>query len=142
MEVRNLIKPNAVLVQITEIGKGDVYKRILEPSYSEPKVVYGSVIDVLNNGEEASLIALEFTPEAYGTGVSPTVRVFTGRSEVALFPCGVEEYKHHLEEAMMLQTKILDSAEKDVEAKRSILMKMLDQSRATLSIATITAIGE
>jgi len=140
MEVRNLIKPNAVLVQITEIGRGDVYKRLEKPSYGEPKVVFGSVIDVLNNGEESTLVALEFTPESYGPTINATVKVFNGQMEVTLFPCTIEEYKESLDLAIASQNKAVGLAEADYQAKLTVLNSMIDQSRIALSIPKMSAV--
>lgn len=135
MEVRNLIKPNAVMVQITEIGVGDIYKRLEKPSYGEPKIMFGSVIDVLNNGEEATLVALEFIPETYGSVVNATVKVFNGQMEVALFPATVDEYRDALADAIVNQTRAVNTAEQDFTAKRSVLDRMQEQMNAALTSA-------
>jgi hypothetical protein len=140
MEVRNLIKPNATLVQITEIGVGDIYKRLETPSYGEPKIVCGTVTQVLNNGEVASLVAIEFTMEGYGQQVDATIKVFNDKTDVALFPVTVDEFRAYLGKAIERQQKAIEQAERGLQVQRSLLEEMMEQSHAALSIPVVKEI--
>jgi len=140
MEIRNLIRPNATVVQITEIGVGDIYKRLETPSYGDPTVVMGTVTEVLNNGEQASLVTLEFTPEGYGQDYKATVKVFTDKSEVALFPVTVDEFRGHLSKAIEKQLRVVAQAERDLRIKRTVMMAMGDARDSALSIPVVKEI--
>jgi hypothetical protein len=137
MEVRNLIKPNATVVQITEIGVGDIYKRLEQPSYGEPKIVCGTVTQVLNNGEVASLVAIEFTMEGYGQQVDATIKVFNDKTDVALFPVTVDEFRAYLDKAIEKQQKAIEQAERGLQVQRSLLESMREAKDAALSIPVV-----
>ena len=75
MQTQQFIRGSAEVVRVTALVKGDVYKRLEEATnYSEAKMLYGVVTDVLNNGSEAAIQAVEFTP-SYGS-VESKIRVF------------------------------------------------------------------
>lgn len=140
MEVRNLIKPSGTVVQITEIHKGDVYKRLQDSPYSDTKIVFGCIVDVLNNGEEASLVALEFTPLAYGSEMNAVTKVFTGKSEVALFPATIDEYRMALGDAITEQHKVIETAKRDLDRKNNLLDQMVTAQRIELTEAAVLEI--
>ena len=102
--------------------------------------MFGSVIDVLNNGEESTLVALEFTPESYGPTINATVKVFNGQMEIALFPCDIDEYRASLDAAIASQNKAVALAEADYQAKLNVLNSMIDQSRASLTVPALRKI--
>lgn len=133
MQVNTLIKPSAQIIRIAEVSKGDVYKRMHTPSYGTQGIVYGVVMDVLHNGEEAILTGLEFSPVEYGNDIAPTVRTFKGDTEVSLFPATVEEYRHALTEAIKVQQRSVDIVEKDWQAKHRVLKTMQTQLTSELT---------
>lgn len=140
MEVRNLIKPSSTVVQITEIGKGDIYKRLEESPYSETKVVYGVVIDVLNNGEQSSLVTLEFSPVAYSSDIKAVTKVFSGTSSVAIFPAQEDEYRLALSEAIDAQSREVEKSRNEYQRKQAVLEHMLEAEGSVLTTAKVQAV--
>lgn len=140
MEVRNLIKANAQVVQVTEINVGDVYKRLVVPSYGDSKIVFGRVTDILNTGEESTVVAMEFEPSIYNKGAEVAIKVFNGASEIVLFPATVEEYRESLEDCIARQQKAIAEMQKEIDSKDDLLRKMQDTRHATLSVVTSKAV--
>ena len=56
--MKNLIQLNANVIKITNLKKGDVFKRI-DDNYSTPEVKYGVVLDLMNTGEKSFIEVLE-----------------------------------------------------------------------------------
>lgn len=145
MKVNTLIKPSAQIIRIAEVSTGDVYKRMHTPTYGTQGIVYGVVIDVLHNGEEAILTGLEFSPVEYGNDIAPTVRTFKGDTEVTLFPASVMEYRHALTEAIKIQQKAVDTQEREWQAKLRVLNVMQEQMVSDLTppvLETVSATPE
>lgn len=126
MQVKTLISPSAAIVRVAEVRKNDVYKRIEKPSYGDERLVYGKVIDVLASDEDAALVALEFVPVDYSTGIQACVRTFKGDTEIALFPASVEEYALHLDQAIDAQERTVEAAGREYEAKQRLLHRLCD----------------
>lgn len=126
MQVKTLINPSATIVRVAEVRKNDVYKRIEKPSYGDERLVYGKVLDILASDEEAAMVALEFVPVDYSTGIQAVVRTFKGDTEVALFPASIEEYTLHLDQAIEAQEKTVEAAGRDYEAKQRLLYRLTD----------------
>lgn len=95
METRTLVQGSAQIVRITSLKKGDVYKRLETTSYSSPKLFFGTVTDVLNNGEQSSIIALEY--DSSYSSVEVNTKVFASDTELALFAADPREYADHLD---------------------------------------------
>lgn len=126
MKVQSIIQPSATVVRVTEVAKGDVYKRLDTPTYGTEKMVFGVVTDVLHNGEDTGLVAMEFNPVGYGGAVAPTLKVFKGDAEVALFPATVEEYLTELGRATEQHRRAVDTAAKELAAMQAVLTTMED----------------
>lgn len=126
MQVKTLINPSATIVRVAEVRKNDVYKRIEKPSYGDERLVYGKVLDILASDEEAAMVALEFVPVDYSTGIQAVVRTFKGDTEIALFPASIEEYTLHLDQAIEAQEKTVEAAGRDYEAKQRLLYRLTD----------------
>lgn len=126
MQVKTLINPSATIVRVAEVRKNDVYKRIEKPSYGDERLVYGKVIDILASDEEAAMVALEFVPVDYSTGIQAVVRTFKGDTEIALFPATVDEYVLHLHAAVDAQERTVEAAQRDFETKERLLQRLTD----------------
>lgn len=120
METRQVIQASANIIRITNLSKGDVYKRIEESSYSEPGVKYGIVMDLLNDGNECFIEVLEYT-KSYST-VSCSIKVFSGKKDVAIFPATPEEVKEYLQSSV-------DSMERDIEEKKKEVEKKIEECK-------------
>lgn len=146
MQVKTLIKSNANIIRVSEVGTGDVYKRLDKPAYGDERVVYGVVLDVLANGEDAALVTLEFGPVSYGTDPKPIIKTFKGDGDVALFPAALDEYLITLDEVRAAQQKVVEGHQRTLDTAKSVMARMDDVRKAAqegqLAAATTTvAIG-
>lgn len=136
MQVSNLVRPSALAVRVTEVAEGSVYKRIDKPAYGEQRLVFGVVTDVLHDGQEAAIIAVEFTQGAYANDYAPRVKTFSGDTEMLLYPATPEEFQAGMAEAIESQQRTVEAAERDLASKRSILTQM--QAAAARPVAPAT----
>jgi hypothetical protein len=121
MQVKSMIATDAQVVRITNVSAGDIYKRMHKPSYGEPSLVFGYITDVLNDGENAVIVVVEFTPGAWGASTEPMVRTFSNDTGVAIFPATEDEWRIGLGEAITKQQRVVESAERDLLVKQQIL---------------------
>lgn len=126
MQVKHVIQASAEVVNVSQVHIGDIYKRIEKPPYGDERLVYGKVIDILANVEDAALVALEFVPQDYSTGIQAAIRTFSGNSEIALFPATIAEYELVLSNAIDAQEKLVMAARADYDAKVRIMDRMLE----------------
>lgn len=140
MQVKTLIQPSAAIVRVTEVAPGNVYKRLDKPSYGDERLVFGVVTDVMNNGEQAVIVALEFVPVGYSTTFTATIRTFNGDGEVALFPATPDEFKVALREAADVQYRAVSAAQADADTKKAVLDRMTAALTSTLIAAPREAV--
>lgn len=117
METRTLVQSAANVVQVTSLAKGDVYKRLETSTYSAAKLMFGTVTDVLNNGDDATIVALEY--DSTYSSVDVNTKVFATDADLKLFPADPREYEDHLE-------KLLQSARKASESAYAAYVKAED----------------
>lgn len=113
MEIKTLVKTTAKIARITTLEPGNVYKRLVD-DYGTQRIVFGVVTDVMNNGTEAAVTAVEVDTQ-YG-GPTTALRAFGNATDVALFPATVEEVSEFFNKAET-------AAEDDVESKARALFK-------------------
>jgi len=148
MQVQNIIQPAATIIRITEVKPGDVYQRLVKATYSgdKDKVVFGMVMSVLVNGEDAAITAIEFTAPMYGGTMEPEIKVFANGTDMALFPATVKEWNTHMSGALAKQTKEVEKAEATAERQRAVLVQMQDalirDKSEALTVETTAFAGE
>src|SRR3954470_12502966 len=98
MKTQTIIQASAEVTQITSLKKGNVYKRLEEGSYGGDKIIYGIVIDVLFNGEDAAIQAIEFEP-SYST-LDTKLKTLGTKAELKIFPASQEELNVYLKDAV------------------------------------------
>lgn len=100
MQVTTLVQPSANIVHVVNLKRGDVYKR-LDTQYasSATSVVFGVITDVMHNGTDAALTALEMTPKGYGSDKLPKLNSFGTAEQPAIFEAHPEEVADALREA-------------------------------------------
>lgn len=117
MQTTTLVRPTADVVTIVSLRPGDVYKR-LDKDYSGTKLFFGIVRDVLHNGEDAVITALEFS--ATFNGVEPALKVFGTNDDLKLFPAEPEEVRTHFAELRASAVKAVERAQNDLATKTEI----------------------
>ena len=125
--ISTYVQTTAEVVRVVSLKPGDVYKRLAD-AYGDPKMHYGVVTAVLNNGSKTAITAVEYEA-GYGS-MTATAKTFTDKSDVAIFPATPEEVSVHVRD-------LLDSAERGVEmAERALHDKReaLTQARAVVEM--------
>lgn len=120
--VQTIVRGSADIVNIVTLSPGDVYKRVDSPTHGQPALVYGMVTDVLNDGQNAAIIAVE--RQSSYMGFTTERKVFTQNNELAIFPATEEEWKEHI-------TDIIEGADRQVRD----LENKLEQARETRALA-------
>lgn len=111
MQTKNIVQASCNVIRITNLRKGDVVKRI-DDSYGGPKVQYGVVIDLLNNGDRTFIQLMEY--EKTYSNVQAAVKVISDKEDVALFPVEPGEVREYLDEAIVSMEKELEDKKKEV----------------------------
>lgn len=122
MRTATLVQAAADVITIVSLKAGDVYKR-LEKNYSNVyEIKFGVVQDVMHNGEDAVITAMEF--DSSYSGVEPKFKVFGTDAELKLFAAQPDEVRAHFEEIVEASEKAVDTAEKELAKKREIASRV------------------
>lgn len=141
MKISTVIRPSAEIIQINEVTVGAVYKRLDTPSYGEPRLLFGVVTDIMHNGEDAALVAIEFVPPSYGGSMEPTIRTFKGDAEVAIYPAQPEEFSLAMAQAIEKQEQAIADVRKALAAKQGVLDLMERTLMSPMSVAGTTVLS-
>jgi hypothetical protein len=126
VQTQQLIEASAEIITITRLKAGDVYKRLFDGGYGTNRLTelrYGVVTEVLNNGEDGAIVAIEMNP-GYNA-VTVEQKVYESGANVALFAATPEEIYAHQNEI-----------EKAAIAKQVAAQKALDEATATVQQVT------
>lgn len=134
-KTKNLVKASAQIITITELSEGDVYQRLEGSS----DLRYGLVTQVLHNGEDAVIQALEIKTSYYG--VEPEVKTFGTDADVKIFPADPLNVKLHLDQVAQTNDRKLADARKalvDAEKKHEQVTAILERySNSDLKAALV-----
>lgn len=116
MQTHQLVRGAAEVLTITTLRVNDVYKRVEESSYSaEPTLRFGIVIDVMDNGPDAAVVAVEYRPAEYGGTMVVDTKIITGNRALAIFPAQPEEVAQHMAALVEAAQRSEDSAREAYE---------------------------
>jgi len=124
-----LVRASAEVTRITTLREGDVYKR-LETSGGD-KLLLGMVTEILHNGEEAAIIAVEYGAEWSGVQVSR--KVFSTERGLAIFPMSADEWGAAMGDLVPVAQRKLREAEKALLDARELVAAV---EKATTLAAT------
>lgn len=134
MQVQQLIQASANVITITALTPGDVYKRVTEGYSGDATIQFGVVQSVMNNGTDAAVTALEYSPD-YQQGVVAKTAVFTGSKPQAIFPATPAEISVHLAD-------LTKQAERVLKEKEKALAEAIKAHEAVTALATRIAAAE
>ena len=117
MQTKTLIQAQANILRITELKKGNVVK-VIDTSYSDKKINFGVVTDLLNEGEKSFIQILLF--EQSYNNVTGKIKVYEGNDDIPLFPATVEEVQEHMTEALTGLQKGIIKDEEDLRKKKQV----------------------
>lgn len=125
MRTATLVQATADVVTVLSLKAGDVYKRLEKQSYSEQYVIrFGVVQDVIHNGEDAVITAMEF--EASYSGVEPKFKVFGTDSDLKLFAAQPDEVRQHFDEIIEASLKSVDKAEIEFRKQQDVANRVAE----------------
>ena len=124
MRTATLVQATADIVTVVSLRTGDVYKRLEKNYSSEYTVKFGVVQDVMHNGEDAVITAMEFT-STY-TGVEPAFKVFGTDSELKLFAAQPDEVRQHFTELVEAAQQAVEKAKTDLAKKRELAARVTE----------------
>jgi hypothetical protein len=105
-----LVQATADVVTIVSLRRGDVYKRLEESQYGGgTQLHFGVVTDVMHNGTDAVITALEF-PMDYSGAPTPKLKTFGTSADLRLFAAQPEEVRQHFGEVMDGSRRALNTA--------------------------------
>lgn len=137
MNTATLVQATANIVTVVSLKQGDVYKRLVENTYGEKYTVQiGVVRDVMHNGEDAVITALEFA-QTYGS-VEPKLQTFGTGTDLKLFTADPEEVRAHFAEVIEHAQRLVRTAEDELAKKRAVL-DAVQRVTAEESVKTLTA---
>lgn len=115
MKTNSIIQSVANVVRITQLKKGDVYKRLTDSSYDSDKIQYGVVVDILNDGEKTFIEAIEYK-KSY-SDIEATIKIHRGNDDISIFPVELDEVEKYLQGS-------IESIEKKIEEKKKELYQL------------------
>lgn len=118
MRTATLVQATADVVTVVSLKTGDVYKRLEKNYASQYEVKFGVVQDVMHNGEDAVVTAMEFT--ASYSGVEPAFKVFGTDSDLKLFAAQPDEVRQHFVEITEASRQAVLKAEDELTKKREL----------------------
>lgn len=116
--------PEAEVVQITALRRGDVYKRLVKNYSDNYTVHYGIVTDVMFNGEDAAITSIEFS-RSYNA-VTPTLSTFGTDSELKIFGATPEEVHQHLAELHETAQRAVEAKQKELDAAYAVRQQVFE----------------
>lgn len=136
VNTETVVRASATIVNITTLAPGDVYKRLEKAtSYTREKVVMGRVLDVMHNGTEAALTALEST---IAETEPPRIVAHGVTAELALFAATPEEWSAHMADVRTDQALRVERYERELAEARQKL-RVIDEQIALPATAPATS---
>ena len=122
MQTKTLIQAQANVMKITSLKIGDVFK-LVDTTYSNPKICFGVVLDLLNTGNKA-YIQLLLYKRIYSNSAETEIRTIEGESDIALFPARLDEIQEDFR-------CCIESLKKNIETKKQELQEAIDACEKT-----------
>lgn len=140
-QVGTLVRVNANHVRVVSLSVGDVYKRIGTEQYgSKPAIVFGVVTDVLANGEQAAVMAVEY--QVSYSDVEAKLVTLTDGEDVAVFPAQPDEvrvYFAEIEESSERKVRTKERELAEAMRRHDAVQKVLNSELRAPEITAITA---
>ena len=115
MQTKQIIQSSANVIRITNISKGNTYKRFEDNDC----VYYGIVTDVLNDGVNTIITATEYRKSWSSMEVAQ--KVMKGEKDYVLFPATIEEIESEFQSVVSSKEReIEDSKKKIAEDEKTI----------------------
>ena len=118
MNTKSIIQTSANVIRITNLKRGDLYKRYSDSTYDD-SVRYGIVKAISNNGEKTFIEAVEYK-KSYSSLEADFV-VISGEKDVAIFPASIEEIQDSFDGVVVKMEKEVIEFQKKIEDKKKAI---------------------
>lgn len=120
MNFQNLIQASAIVIQITELKKWDVFKMISE-DYGSPKLSYWVVVDVMNDWTKWFVQAIKVSSEY--SEIKKELKMLSEKEmeKTAIFPSSWQEVQLALSENIESAERSIKILESDLQKKKESL---------------------
>lgn len=141
MHITSIVKPTAQLGRVVELTVGDIYKRVERSEYaSTTTLIHGVITDILSDGENTTVTAIEYVPGGYSTN-KVEQKVFGPKDEVALYPADPDEFRIAVDGLIDSQQRAVDNARRELERQEFMLAKVVALKGIDVTAPTTAAIS-
>lgn len=116
MQTKQIVQASANVIRITNIQKGNLYKRFDE---SGDYTYFGIVTDVLNDGNNTIITATEYRKSWSDMNVEN--KVIRGDKDFVMFPATLDDFQLEFQSVIKSKNKDIETYEqKIIESKKTI----------------------
>lgn len=126
MQTKQIVQASANVIRITNLERGDIYKRFDDTSYSKD-VKYGIVRAIYNDGEKTYVEAVEYK-KSY-QDLEASLYIIRGDNDVSIFPATIEEIQEEFETAAIGIGNAIEGKKEEIRK----LEKALDTTNKLVS---------
>lgn len=138
MQTKQIIQSSANVIRITNIAKGNIYKR-----FDDNYTWYGVVNAVHNDGEKSIIEATEY--RAGWSSMEVQYKVIKGEEDYTIFPATLEDFDKefggiisHLERKIRDAEKTIADSTKQIEFTNKLISGELQKELSTPSYKEMT----
>jgi hypothetical protein len=114
--LNSIVTVPTTVQKVTQLGEGDVYKRLETSSYAAPKLLIGVIQSILTNGDTIAVTVIEFD-SAYGaTSIEP--KLLAADKDLEFFPATELELATHLGSAVETAARSIDTKVAELDKAR------------------------
>ena len=115
MQTKNILQASANVIRVTNLPRGDIYKRFNDSSYSKD-VKLGIVRNIYNDGESTYVEAVKYK-KSY-RDLEASIYVIRGDNDVSIFSATIEEIQEEFSDADAEAGIIKSIADKSEEVRK------------------------
>ena len=132
-KIKNIVQASAEHIRIVTLAKGDVYKRLAPDSYGSSKrsLSFGVVTDVLSNGDESAVCAIEYQ-RSYGAPTAKIVTLTTDEDAV-LYPATPDEVRSYFGELAEALEQTIRAKSRELADAKQKLERVMELANSTLT---------
>lgn len=142
MQTKQIVQASANVIRITNIQKGNIYKRFDD---SGDYTYFGIVTDVLNDGNNTIITATEYR-KSWGD-MNVENKVIRGEKEFVMFPATIEDFQMEFQDVISKKQREIESseesikkAEKTIEVTKKLLSGELQKELSTPNFKEMTQV--
>ena len=115
MQTKSIVQASANVIRVTNLPRGDIYKRFNDSSYSKD-VKLGIVRNIYNDGESTYVEAVKYK-KSY-RDLEASIYVIRGDNDVSIFSATIEEIQEEFSDADAEAGIIKSIADKSEEVRK------------------------